>query len=64
MYEKSHVRIPIGLLLEEVITTEFIRCSFIFFVASVTVSDGEHVGTLQKVNDQRKPQNLNSTTPT
>jgi hypothetical protein len=37
---------PIGLLLGEVMITEFMRCSFILFVAVVTVSDGEHIGTL------------------
>ena len=44
----TYVRMPVGLLLCDVITTEFIRYSFIFFVAVVTVSDGEHVGTLYK----------------
>jgi hypothetical protein len=34
---------PTGLLLTEVIITEFIRCSFICFVAVRTVSDSETV---------------------
>lgn len=42
----TYVRMPIGLLLGEVMITEFMRCSFILFVAVVTVSDGEHIGTL------------------
>jgi hypothetical protein len=37
------VRMPRGLLLTEVIITEFIRCSFIFFVAVRTVSDSATV---------------------
>lgn len=49
----SYVRMPVGLLLGETIITEFIRFSFIFFVAAVTVSDAEQVGTLQ-----HKPRNL------
>lgn len=44
----TYVRMPVGFLLGDVITTEFIRYSLIFFVAVVTVSDGEHVGTLSK----------------
>jgi hypothetical protein len=40
------VRMPRGLLLAEVIITEFIRCSFIFFVAVRTVSDSATVAAL------------------
>jgi hypothetical protein len=41
---------PTGLLLTEVIITEFIRRSFICFVAVRTVSDGETVAALHHHN--------------
>lgn len=48
------MRIPLGFLLDEVTMTELIRRSLIFFVAVVTVSDDEHVATLQKEYNQRE----------